>query len=93
MILYNHIAHKLGVYAQELAKNIPKGGNWKDIPLSLSDQRLDGIRAIGSRTTYYVRLHWNIPSYTIATYFNHVGNAKSGKSCIYKRSSQVSIIP
>ena len=74
MILYNHITHKLGAYAQELAKYIPEGGNWKDIPLTLSDKRLDGIRATGGRTTYYGRLRWDASSYTITTYFNHVGN-------------------
>ena len=74
MILYNHVAHKIGAYAQELARHIPQGGNWKDIPLSISDRRLDGIRATGGRTTYYGRMRWDAPSYTIATYFNHVGN-------------------
>jgi DNA (cytosine-5)-methyltransferase 1 len=58
----------------ELASHIPEGGNWKDIPLSISDRRLDGIRATGGRTTYYGRLRWDAPSYTIATYFNHIGN-------------------
>ena len=74
MVLYNHIAHKIGAYAQELASHIPEGGNWKDIPICISDKRLDGIRATGGRTTYYGRLRWDAPSYTIATYFNHVGN-------------------
>jgi DNA (cytosine-5)-methyltransferase 1 len=74
MILYNHVSHKVGNYAMELASHIPEGGNWKDIPLSISDRRLDGIRATGGRTTYYGRLRWDAPSYTIATYFNHIGN-------------------
>ena len=74
MLLYNHVCHKIGSYAMELASHIPEGGNWKDIPLSISDRRLDGIRKTGGRTTYYGRLRWNAPSYTIATYFNHVGN-------------------
>lgn len=74
MVLYNHVSHKIGNYAKELASHIPEGGNWKDIPLSISDRRLDGIRATGGRTTYYGRLRWDAPSYTIATYFNHVGN-------------------
>ena len=74
MILYNHVAHKIGAYAQELARHIPQGGNWKDIPLSIFDRRLDSIRATGGRTTYYGRMRWDAPSYTIATYFNHMGN-------------------
>lgn len=74
MILYNHVAHKIGNYAKELARYFREGGNWKDIPLSISNRRLDGIRATEGRTTYYGRLRWDAPSYTISTYFNHVGN-------------------
>ena len=57
-----------------VAGYIPEGGNWTDIPLSVTDRRLEGIRATGGRTTYYGRLRWDAPSYTIATYFNRVGN-------------------
>lgn len=74
MILYNHVAFKMGKHEEEIARYIPEGGNWKDIPLSISDKRLDGIRKTGGRTTYYGRLKWDAPSYTIATYFNRVGN-------------------
>ena len=84
MVLYNHIAHKIGNYALELAKHIPEGGNWKDIPLTISDRRLDGIRATGGRTTYYGRLRWEAPSYTIATYFNHVGNGCNLHPCQHR---------
>lgn len=58
----------------EIAKHIKPGGNWKDIPLSITDARLEGIREGGGRTTYYGRLKWDAPSYTIATYFNRVPN-------------------
>lgn len=64
----------MGKFEAELAQHIPEGGNWQDIPLSISDARLEGIRATGGRTTYYGRLKWDAPSYTIATYFNRVGN-------------------
>lgn len=74
MILHNHIAFKMGKHEEEVAKHIPEGGNWKDIPLSIEDKRLNGIRATGGRTTYYGRLRWDAPSYTIATYYNRVGN-------------------
>lgn len=74
MILYNHTAFKMGKHEEVIARYIPEGGNWKDIPLSISDRRLDGIRKTGGRTTYYGRLKWDAPSYTIATYFNRVGN-------------------
>ena len=74
MILYNHIACKLCDYEAQLVPHIPQGGNWKDLPDSFHDKRLDSIRATGGRTTYYGRLRWDKPSYTIATYFNRVPN-------------------
>lgn len=58
----------------EMAPHIKPGGNWKDIPLSITDARLESIRKSGGRTTYYGRLKWDAPSYTIATYFNRVPN-------------------
>ena len=74
MKLYNHTACKLGAYEAELATYIPQGGNWQNIPSHIHDKRLDSIRATGGRTTYYGRLRWDKPSYTIATYFNRVPN-------------------
>lgn len=74
MKLYNHVAFKMGQREALVASYIKEGGNWQDIPLSYSDTRLDNIRATGGRTTYYGRLTWDKPSYTIATYFNRVGN-------------------
>jgi DNA (cytosine-5)-methyltransferase 1 len=35
---------------------------------------LEQIRASGGRTTYYGRLRWDKPSYTVTTYFNRPGN-------------------
>lgn len=74
MKLYNHEVFKMGKYEAALAEHIPEGGNWKDIPLEFNDVRLESIRKTGGRTTYYGRLKWDMPSYTIATYFNRVGN-------------------
>ena len=74
MKLYNHEAFKMGKREALIASYIKEGGNWQDIPLSYSDTRLDKIRETGGRTTYYGRLAWDKPSYTIATYFNRVGN-------------------
>lgn len=74
MTLYNHIACKLCEYEAQLVPYIPQGGNWKDLPDIFHDKRLDSIRATGGRTTYYGRLRWDKPSYTIATYFNRVPN-------------------
>jgi len=74
MKLHNHVAFKMGQKEALIASYITEGGNWQDIPLSYSDTRLDKIRETGGRTTYYGRLRWDAPSYTIATYFNRVGN-------------------
>ncbi len=64
----------MGQREAQIASYIKEGGNWQDIPLTYSDTRLDKIRETGGRTTYYGRLAWDKPSYTIATYFNRVGN-------------------
>jgi DNA (cytosine-5)-methyltransferase 1 len=62
-----------------MAKSIPPGGNWKDIPEDIPSKRVKNIRKSyrnggGSRSTYYGRLEADAPSYTINTYFNRVGN-------------------
>lgn len=74
MKLYNHIAYKMCEHEAEIAPHIKPGGNWKDIPITITDARLDSIRKSGGRTTYYGRLRWDAPSYTISTYFNRVPN-------------------
>lgn len=74
MILHNHVACKLCDFEAQLIPYIPQGGNWQNIPKTISDKRLESIRATGGRTTYYGRLCWDKPSYTIATYFNRVPN-------------------
>jgi len=72
--LYNHIAPGLSKLEWEMAKHIPEGGNWQNIPESIPSQRLVQIRKSGGRTTYYGRLEFDKPSYTITTYFNRLGN-------------------
>lgn len=57
-----------------MVKAIPTGGNWKNIPLDIPSKRVEKIRETGGRTTYYGRLRWDFPAYTIATYFNRPGN-------------------
>jgi len=72
--LYNHIAPGLSDLEWEMAKHIPAGGNWKNIPENIPSKRLEQIRLSGGRTTYYGRLVFDKPSYTITTYFNRLGN-------------------
>lgn len=74
MKLYNHVAAKLSSLELEMASHIPPGGNWQNIPESIPSQRLAQIRKTGGRTTYYGRLRYDKPSYTITTYFNRLGN-------------------
>lgn len=73
-VLYNHIAPSLSIKEREMSKHIPEGGNWQNIPNTIPSQRLEQIRISGGRTTYYGRLSWDKPSYTITTYFNRLGN-------------------
>ena len=77
MKLYNHISPKLSDLEWEMAKHISPGGNWQDIPVYLPSKRLEQIRRSGGRTTYYGRLRYDRPSYTITTYFNRLGNSSN----------------
>lgn len=74
--LFNHQACTLSKLDMEMVRNIPPGGNWKNIPdeVVAKSKRLQGIRRTGGRTTYYGRLVWERPSYTINTFFNRPGN-------------------
>ena len=74
MILHNHIAPGLSKLEWEQVQHIPAGGNWQNIPDTIPSQRLEQIRRSGGRTTYYGRLEFDKPSYTITTYFNRLGN-------------------
>jgi DNA (cytosine-5)-methyltransferase 1 len=72
--IYNHVTSGFSEMEWEMVKSIPPGGNWRHIPLSVKSQRIAQIRETGGRTTYYGRLQWDKPSYTISTYFNRIGN-------------------
>ena len=74
IILHNHIASDFSQLEWDMVKHIPEGGNWQNIPESIPSQRLKQIRESGGRTTYYGRLRYDKPSYTITTYFNRLGN-------------------
>ncbi|TFG26698.1 DNA (cytosine-5-)-methyltransferase [Candidatus Thorarchaeota archaeon] len=75
-LLYDHVTAKLSNLDMEMVVAIPPGGNWKDIPLETvkKSRRLQQIQASGGRTTYYCRLKYDTPSYTINTFFNRPGN-------------------
>lgn len=75
--IYNHIAPVMSKLEWEMMQHIPAGGNWKNIPEHIPSQRLVQIRKSGGRTTYYGRLEWNKPAFTITTYFNRLGNSSN----------------
>lgn len=75
--LYNHISPRLSDLEWEMAKHIPEGGNWQNIPVHIPSKRLEQIRKSGGRTTYYGRLSFDKPSFTITTYFNRLGNSSN----------------
>ena len=63
--LYNHVTGSLSDLDMMMVKSIPAGGNWKNIPENIPSKRLERIRETGGRTTYYGRLRWDYPSYTV----------------------------
>lgn len=76
--LYNHSTPTLSELDQEMIGHVSQGGNWRDIPSGLSS-RVDQIRERSNQrghihTTYYGRLRWDMPAYTISTYFTRSGN-------------------
>lgn len=72
--LYNHQTSSLSQLDLEIIRHIPPGGNWKHVPSFIPSKRLEQIRRSGGRTTYYGRLRWDAPAYTISTYFHRPGN-------------------
>ena len=72
----NHTTFKLSELDIETIKNVPQGGNWKDIPENVikKSKRLERISKTGGRTTLYGRIDYSKPAYTITTYFNRPGN-------------------
>lgn len=74
--LYNHETAALSDLDLQMVRAVPPGGNWRNIPdeIAAKSSRLQQIRRSGGRTTYYGRMLWDKPSYTINTYFNRPGN-------------------
>lgn len=75
----NHVAGNLSDLDRQVVHHVPPGGNWRDLPEDFPSKRIEQIRRTaargdGSRSTYYGRLLWNRPSYTISTFFNRPGN-------------------
>ena len=76
--IYNHISQKLSNLELSMAGHIKPGGNWKDIPLTItSSARLTNIRKTGGRTTLYGRLDYSKPGFTITTQFSRLPNSSN----------------
>ncbi|MFT4230692.1 MAG: DNA (cytosine-5-)-methyltransferase [Microbacterium sp.] len=75
----DHVSGSLSELDRSIVEHVPPGGNWRDLPTDFPSQRVQQIRASagrgeGSRSTYYGRLRWEQPSYTISTYLTRPGN-------------------
>jgi DNA (cytosine-5)-methyltransferase 1 len=75
----DHVSGTLSALDQDVVRAVPPGGNWKDLPEDFPSARVRQIRESaargeGSRSTYYGRLGWDKPSYTISTYITRPGN-------------------
>lgn len=78
-VVHDHVSGTLSALDQEVVRHVPPGGNWKDLPEDFPSARVKQIRESaargeGSRSTYYGRLAWDRPSYTISTYITRPGN-------------------
>ncbi len=78
-MIYDHVSGSLSKLDSAMVRAVPEGGNWRDLPESIDSARVRQIRkgaarGGGSRSTYYGRLRWDRPSYTVSTYFNRPGN-------------------
>ena len=78
-MIYDHASGSLSELDAEMVRAVPEGGNWRNLPENIDSARVRQIRQSaargeGSRSTYYGRLRWDRPSYTVSTYFNRPGN-------------------
>lgn len=77
--VYDHVSGSLSHLDRQVIEAVPPGGNWRNLPPDFPSARIRQIRASaaageGSRSTYYGRLRWDKPSYTISTYITRPGN-------------------
>lgn len=77
--IHDHMSGTLSSLDEEVVRHVPPGGNWRDLPPDFPSARVRQIRegaarGEGSRSTYYGRLSWARPAYTISTYITRPGN-------------------
>ena len=78
-VVHDHASGVLSALDRAVVAAVPAGGNWRDLPEDFPSRRIEQIRRTaaagqGSRSTYYGRLRWDRPSYTISTYITRPGN-------------------
>lgn len=78
-MLTDHFSGTLSELDRLVVRTVPPGGNWRDLPDDFPSLRIEQIRRTaaageGSRSTYYGRLQWDRPAYTISTFFSRPGN-------------------
>jgi DNA (cytosine-5)-methyltransferase 1 len=56
---------------RDLAKHVPPGGTWRDIPPHLLPDRFRAMRRTDG-TNLYGRMTWNRPAYTMTTQFQNI---------------------
>ncbi len=78
ILITSHISQKLSKLEETMAPHIKPGGNWADIPTTLTtSERLNKIRETGGRTTLYGRLEYSKPGFTITTQFARLPNSSN----------------
>lgn len=75
----SHVSGTLSELDRRIVEAVPPGGNWRDLPEDFPSQRVRQIRegarnGGGSRSTYYGRLLWDRPAYTVNTFITRPGN-------------------
>lgn len=75
----SHVSGTLSGLDRRIVEAVPPGGNWRDLPEDFPSQRVRQIRegarnGGGSRSTYYGRLRWDRPAYTVNTFITRPGN-------------------
>jgi DNA (cytosine-5)-methyltransferase 1 len=75
----SHVSGTLSDLDTQIVSAVPPGGNWRDLPEDFPSQRVRQIRegaknGGGSRSTYYGRLRWDRPAYTVNTFITRPGN-------------------
>lgn len=71
MTVHDHERVPIIEEVQLLAKYVPPGGTWRDIPPHLLPERFRSMRRTDS-TNLYGRMTWDRPAYTMTTQFQNI---------------------